>query len=96
MRTQLFTNRVMTFMMPLMMMIMNCITVMIIWFGGKGIDAGNLQVGDMMAFITYTMQIVMAFLMTVSYTHLDVYKRQFHCCPGQDYRSADPGKLCRK
>ena len=63
MRTQLFTNRVMTFMMPLMMMIMNCITVMIIWFGGKGIDAGNLQVGDMMAFITYTMQIVMAFLM---------------------------------
>lgn len=57
MRTQLFTNRVMTFMMPLMMMIMNCITVMIIWFGGKGIDAGNLQVGDMMAFITYTMQI---------------------------------------
>ena len=63
MRTQLFTNRVMTFMMPLMMMIMNCITVMIIWFGGKGIDAGNRQVGDMMAFITYTMQIVMAFLM---------------------------------
>lgn len=63
MKTQLFTNRVMTFMMPLMMMIMNCITVMIIWFGGKGIDAGNLQVGDMMAFITYTMQIVMAFLM---------------------------------
>ena len=50
-------------MMPMMMMIMNCITVMIIWFGGKGIDAGNLQVGDMMAFITYTMQIVMAFLM---------------------------------
>lgn len=63
MKTQLFTNRVMTFMMPMMMMIMNCITVMIIWFGGKGIDAGNLQVGDMMAFITYTMQIVMAFLM---------------------------------
>ncbi len=63
MKTQLFTNRVMTFMMPMMMMIMNGITVMIIWFGGKGIDAGNLQVGDMMAFITYTMQIVMAFLM---------------------------------
>lgn len=61
--TQLFTNRVMTFMMPAMMLIMNCITVMIVWFGGKGIDAGNLQVGDMMAFITYTMQIVMSFLM---------------------------------
>lgn len=63
MGTQLFTNRVMTFMMPLMMMIMNGITVMIVWFGAKGVDVGNLQVGDMLAFITYTMQIVMAFLM---------------------------------
>lgn len=63
MKTQLFTNRVMNFMMPSMMLIMNCITVMIVWFGGKGIDAGNLQVGDMMAFMTYTMQIVMSFLM---------------------------------
>ena len=63
MKTQLFTNRVMTFMMPAMMLIMNCVTVMIVWFGAKGIDAGNLQVGDMMAFMTYTMQIVMAFLM---------------------------------
>ncbi|MCH1978177.1 ABC transporter ATP-binding protein/permease [Lawsonibacter sp. OA9] len=61
--TQLFTNRIMTFMMPAMMLIMNCITVLIVWVGGKGIDLGNLQVGDMMAFITYTMQIVMAFLM---------------------------------
>lgn len=63
MKTQLFTNRVMNFMMPSMMLIMNCITVMIVWFGAKGIDAGNLQVGDMMAFMTYTMQIVMSFLM---------------------------------
>lgn len=63
MGTQLFTNRVMTFMMPLMMMIMNGITVMIVWFGAKGVDVGNLQVGNMLAFITYTMQIVMAFLM---------------------------------
>lgn len=63
MGTQLFTNRVMTFMMPVMMMIMNGIAVMIVWFGAKGIDMGNLQVGDMLAFITYTMQIVMAFLM---------------------------------
>lgn len=62
-KTQLFTNRVMNFMMPSMMLIMNCITVMIVWFGAKGIDAGNLQVGDMMAFMTYTMQIVMSFLM---------------------------------
>lgn len=63
MGTQLFTNRVMTTMMPAMMLIMNGITVAIVWFGAKGVDAGNLQVGDMMAFITYTMQIVMAFLM---------------------------------
>ena len=63
MGTQLFTNRVMTFMMPAMMLIMNGVTVMIVWFGAKGVDLGNLQVGDMIAFITYTMQIVMAFLM---------------------------------
>ncbi|MGN1148465.1 MAG: ABC transporter permease, partial [Lachnospiraceae bacterium] len=63
MRTQLFTGRVMNFMMPVMMMIMNIISVMIIWFGGKGVDMGTMQVGEMLAFITYTMQIVMAFLM---------------------------------
>lgn len=63
MNTQLFTNRVMTVMMPTMMLIMNGITVMIVWFGAKGVDMGNMQVGDMLAFITYTMQIVMAFLM---------------------------------
>lgn len=63
MRTQLFTNRVMTFMMPAMMLTMNCVTVMIVWFGSKGVELGNLQVGDMMAFITYTMQIVMSFMM---------------------------------
>lgn len=61
--TQLFTNRVMTFMMPLMMLIMNGITILIVWFGAKGIDLGQMQVGDMIAFITYTMQIVMSFLM---------------------------------
>lgn len=63
MKTQLFTNRVMAIMMPAMMFIMNGITVLIVWIGANGIDLGNLQVGDMMAFITYTMQIVMAFLM---------------------------------
>lgn len=62
-RANLFVNRTMTFMMPIMMFVMNGITLMIIWFGGKGIDSGNLQVGDMMAFIQYTMQIVMSFLM---------------------------------
>lgn len=63
MRTQLFTNRVMNFMMPTMMLTMNAVTVAIVWFGSKGIEAGNLQVGDMMAFITYTMMIVMSFMM---------------------------------
>lgn len=63
MRTQLFTNRVMSLMMPTMMLTMNGITVAIVWFGSKGIEAGSLQVGDMMAFITYTMMIVMSFMM---------------------------------
>lgn len=63
MDTQLFTNRVMTFMMPAMMLIMNGISILIVWYGAKGVDLGNMQVGDMLAFITYTMQIVMAFLM---------------------------------
>lgn len=62
-RTQLFTSKVMSFMMPTMMLVMNVIAVMIVWFGAKGIDLGNLQVGDMMAFIAYTMQIVMSFMM---------------------------------
>lgn len=61
--TQLFTNRVMTFMMPGMTMIMNLIVVLIMWTAAKHIDAGNLQVGTMTAFITYTMQIVISFLM---------------------------------
>ena len=63
MSTQLFTNRVMTFMMPGMMLIMNGVTLLIVWFGAQGIDLGTMQVGDMIAFITYTMQIVMSFLM---------------------------------
>jgi ATP-binding cassette subfamily B protein len=62
-KTQLFTNRVMNFMMPGMTMIMNLIVVLITWTAAKHIDAGELQVGTMTAFITYTMQIVMSFLM---------------------------------
>ena len=62
MGTQLFTNRSMSFMMPLMMLVMNGVTVLIVWFGAHGISAGNLQVGDMMAFMSYTMQIVMSFM----------------------------------
>lgn len=61
--TQLFTNRVMTFMMPGMMFIMYSVTILITWVSAQKIDAGTLQVGAMTAFITYAMQIVMAFLM---------------------------------
>ena len=62
MDTQLFTNRAMSFMMPLMMFVMNCVTVLIVWAGSHGVNDGIMQVGDMMAFISYTMQIVMAFM----------------------------------
>lgn len=62
-RANLFVNRAMTFMMPTMMLIMNAISVLIVWVGGHSIDEGTMQVGDMMAFIQYTMQIIMAFLM---------------------------------
>ena len=61
--TQLFTNRVMSFMMPSMMLVMNAVTVLIIWVAAKHIDKGTLQVGQMTAFITYSMQIIMSFLM---------------------------------
>ena len=61
--TNLFVNRCMTFMMPIMMLVMNEITVLIVWTGCKGIDAGTMQVGDMMAYIQYTMMIIMSFLM---------------------------------
>ncbi len=63
MSTQLFTNRVMTFMMPAMMLIMNGISVLIVWVGGSAIDAGSLQTGDLIAFITYSMVVIMSFLM---------------------------------
>lgn len=63
MKTNLFVNRAMTFMMPIMMLIMNGTSVLIMWSGAKGINDGQMQVGDMMAFIQYTMQIIMGFLM---------------------------------
>lgn len=63
MKTNLFVNRCMTFMMPIIMLIMNCVSLLIVYFGSHAIDAGNMQVGDMMAFIQYAMQIIMSFLM---------------------------------
>ena len=63
MKTNVFVNRAMSMMMPLLMLIMNCISILIVWVGGHNVNDGVMQVGDMMAFIQYTMQIVMAFLM---------------------------------
>ena len=63
MKTNLFVNRCMTFMMPVMMLIMNGVTVLIVYNGAHAIDNGSMQVGDMMAFIQYAMQIIMSFLM---------------------------------
>ncbi len=60
--TYIFTNRAMSFMMPIMMVIMNVISVAIVWFGGQGVDAGTMQVGDLMAYMNYTMQVIMSFM----------------------------------
>ena len=62
-RTQLFTNRAMSMFMPIIFFIMNIVMVGVVWFGGQGIDAGDLQVGGLMAFMNYTMMIIMAFMM---------------------------------
>ncbi len=63
MKTNIFVSRAMSMMMPLLMFVMNSIMILIVWVGGHNVDQGMMQVGDMMAFIQYTMQIVMAFLM---------------------------------
>ena len=62
-KTNLFVNRAMSMMMPLMMFIMNGVTLLIVWVGSHRVDSGVMQVGDMMAFMQYVMQIIMAFLM---------------------------------
>ena len=60
--TYIFTNRCMTMLMPVMMIVMNATTVGIVWFGGQGVDAGTLMVGDLMAYINYVMQVIMSFM----------------------------------
>jgi len=62
-KVNLFVNRTMSLMMPLMMLLMNVVSIAIVWFGAKGVDIGTIQVGDIMAYIQYTMQIIMSFLM---------------------------------
>ena len=63
MKTYMFVNKAMNLMMPILMLVMNSISLLTIWVGGHNVDAGIMQVGDIMAFLQYTMQIVMAFLM---------------------------------
>ena len=63
MKTNMFTARAMSTLMPLIMLVMNSATILIVWVGGHQIDSGSLQVGDMMAFMQYSMQIIMAFMM---------------------------------
>ena len=63
MKVNLFVNRVMSTVMPLMMLVMNCVSLAIVWFGAKQIDLGTLAIGDMMAFMQYAMQIIMSFIM---------------------------------
>ena len=60
--TYIFTNRAMSFMMPVLMILMNIISVAIVWFGGHAVDAGGMQVGDLMAYMNYTMQVIMSFM----------------------------------
>ncbi|MBQ7136404.1 MAG: ABC transporter ATP-binding protein [Bacilli bacterium] len=62
-KVNLFVNRTMALMMPLMMLLMNVVCIAIVWYGAKGVDAGTIQVGDIMAYIQYTMHIIMSFLM---------------------------------
>lgn len=62
-KTNLFVSRLMGVMQPLMMLIMNALSILIVWVGSSQVDLGNMQVGDMMAYIQYTMQIMMSFLM---------------------------------
>ena len=80
MSTQLFTNRAMVAMMPFMTLIMNGTSLLIVWFGGKAMDAGTMQVGEMIAFITYTMQIVMSLsLIHISTSAARSVKRSTAC-----------------
>ena len=60
--TYIFTNRAMAFMMPMMLIVMNATSVAIVWFGGLGVDAGTMQVGDLMAYMNYTIQVIMSFM----------------------------------
>ncbi len=99
-RTQLFTNRTMAFMMPTMMLVMNAVSVLIVWVGGTYIDAGTIQTGDMIAFITYSMVIVMSFLMigmiAIMLPRADVAARRVNEVLETESSIADPvqSKVC--
>ncbi|MDO4590860.1 MAG: ABC transporter ATP-binding protein [Slackia sp.] len=104
MRTQLFTNRAMTFMMPSMMLVMNAVSVLIVWVGGHAIDAAAMQTGDMIAFITYSMVVIMSFLMigmvSVMLPRADVAARRIDevleapCSVSDPEHPVPPARVC--
>ena len=100
MKTQLFTNRVMTFMLPVMMLVMNLVSVLIVWVGGHAIDAGTLQTGDLIAFITYAMVIIMGFLMigmvSIMLPRADVAAERIHEVISAKPSIADPDPACAR
>ena len=96
MRTQLFTNRVMTFMSPAMMLIMNGVSVLIVWVGGSYIDSGTIQTGDMIAFISYSMTIIASFLIigmiSIMLPRADVAAQRVNEVLGTKPSIADPAQ----
>ena len=93
----LFTNRVMSFMMPLMLIIMNLISILIIWFGAKAVDGGTMQVGDLMAYINYSIQVIMSFMIitaiAVMLPRADVASERIQEVLRTESSIKDPAKL---
>lgn len=94
--TYIFTNRAMSFMMPIMMMVMNVTSVAIVWFGGQGVDAGTMQVGDLMAYMNYTMQVIMSFMIitmvAVMLPRADIASERVQAVLSTDSSIVDPAK----
>lgn len=94
--TYLFTNRAMSFMMPTMMLVMNVTSVAIVWFGGQGVDAGTMQVGDLMAYMNYTIQVIMSFMIitmvAVMLPRADIASERVQSVLSTDSSIVDPAK----
>ena len=88
-RTYMFTNRAMNLMMPILMFIMNMMTIAIVWYGGHKIDAGIMQVGDLMAYINYSMQVIMAF-MVITMVAVMLPRAEVAACRVDEVLSTEP------